>query len=150
MSAVCDVCGKQPSFGKNVSHSHRRTPRRWDPNIQRVRAVVDGSPRRVRVCTSCLKAGKVEKVPARDRTVQGVIKAYDPGTRGGVIVRDTDLAEVDLAPDALEGSVFRMLRQGQRVLFDLDEHAVMPRGCDSGPRSTWARGFTEEGEQQPT
>jgi cold shock CspA family protein len=53
--------------------------------------------------------------------MQGVIKAYDPGTREGVVVRDTDRAEIDLAANALEGSVFRMLRQGQRVVFDLDE-----------------------------
>jgi CspA family cold shock protein len=52
--------------------------------------------------------------------VQGVIKSYDPGTKMGVVVRDTDRAELDLAPDALDGSVFRMLRQGQRVVFDLD------------------------------
>jgi cold shock CspA family protein len=52
--------------------------------------------------------------------VQGVIKSYDPGTRIGVLVRDTDRAEYDLAPDALDGSVFRMLRQGQRVVFELD------------------------------
>ena len=64
MAAVCDVCGKRPSFGMRVSHSPRRTKRRWNPNIQKVRAVVDGTPRRVRVCTSCLKAGKIEK-PAR-------------------------------------------------------------------------------------
>jgi cold shock CspA family protein len=53
--------------------------------------------------------------------VQGVIKSYDPGTGDGVILTDTDFAEFDLAPGALEGSVFRMLRQGQRVIFDLDE-----------------------------
>jgi cold shock CspA family protein len=52
--------------------------------------------------------------------VQGVIKSYDPGSRDGIVMRDTDLSEVDLAPDALEGSVFRLLRQGQRVIFDLD------------------------------
>lgn len=52
--------------------------------------------------------------------MQGVIKAYDPGTKEGVVVRDTDRSEFDLAPDALVGSVFRMLRQGQRVIFDLD------------------------------
>ena len=52
--------------------------------------------------------------------MQGVIKSYDPGTEDGIVVRDTDLAEVDLAPDALDGSVFRLLRQGQRVIFDLD------------------------------
>jgi len=53
--------------------------------------------------------------------MQGVVKVYDPGTRVGVVVRDTDLSEYDLATDALEGSVFRMLRQGQRVVFDLDD-----------------------------
>ncbi len=53
--------------------------------------------------------------------MQGVVKAYDPATRLGVVVRDTDLAEVELADDALAGSVFRMLRQGQRVVFDLDD-----------------------------
>jgi len=53
--------------------------------------------------------------------MQGVIKAYDPDSRLGVLVCDTDLAEYDLATDALDGSVFRMLRQGQRVIFDLDD-----------------------------
>lgn len=53
--------------------------------------------------------------------MQGVIKSYDPGTGDGVLVTDTDLQEYDLAPGALEGSVFRMLRQGQRVVFDLDD-----------------------------
>jgi cold shock CspA family protein len=52
--------------------------------------------------------------------MQGVIKSYDPGTRLGVVVRDTDRSEYDLAADALEGSIFRMLRQGQRVVFELD------------------------------
>jgi CspA family cold shock protein len=50
-----------------------------------------------------------------------VIKSYDPDTGDGVVVRDTDLAEFDLAADAIVGSVFRTLRQGQRVVFDLDE-----------------------------
>ena len=53
--------------------------------------------------------------------MQGVIKSYDPGTGEGVIMRDTDRSEYELAVDALVGSVFRMLRQGQRVIFDLDE-----------------------------
>ena len=52
--------------------------------------------------------------------MQGVVKAYDPVTRTGTLVRDADLTEYDLGADALEGSVFRMLRQGQRVLFDVD------------------------------
>ena len=53
--------------------------------------------------------------------MQGVIKSYDPGTGEGVIVRDTDRSEYARAVDALVGSVFRMLRQGQRVIFDLDD-----------------------------
>ena len=61
MASVCDVCGTKPIFGKSLSHSHRRTNRRWNPNIQRVRAVVNGTPKRVNVCTRCLKANKVVK-----------------------------------------------------------------------------------------
>jgi CspA family cold shock protein len=56
--------------------------------------------------------------------VQGVIKAYDPSTGDGVVIAETDLQEYDLAPDALGASVFRMLRQGQRVVFDLDDHRL--------------------------
>jgi large subunit ribosomal protein L28 len=62
VAAVCDVCGKGPGFGMSVSHSHRRTHRRWNPNIQTVRARTDGGNRhRMNVCTSCLKAGKVAR-----------------------------------------------------------------------------------------
>jgi len=61
MAAVCEVCGKHPSFGMSISHSHRRTKRRWDPNIQRVRAVIGGRTKRVDVCTSCIRAGKIVK-----------------------------------------------------------------------------------------
>ena len=67
MASVCELCGKKPSFGMSLSHSHRRTKRRWNPNIQRVRAVVDGSARRLDVCTSCLRAGRVQKPPRRAR-----------------------------------------------------------------------------------
>ncbi|MEK0444218.1 MAG: cold-shock protein [Actinobacteria bacterium] len=52
--------------------------------------------------------------------MQGVVKAFNPATGDGVVVRDTDLSEYELAPSALEGSIFRMLRQGQRVNFTLD------------------------------
>jgi cold shock CspA family protein len=52
--------------------------------------------------------------------MQGVVKSYDPGTGEGVVVRDVDRSEIELADDALNGSIFRMLRQGQRVVFDLD------------------------------
>jgi len=53
--------------------------------------------------------------------MQGVVKAYDPATGIGVVMCDTDLADYDLAADALENSMFRMLRPGQRLIFDLDE-----------------------------
>ncbi len=53
--------------------------------------------------------------------MQGVIKAYDPTTGDGLVMADTDLADYELAADALEGSIFRMLRQGQRVVFELDD-----------------------------
>jgi large subunit ribosomal protein L28 len=60
MAAVCDICGKAPGFGKSVSHSHRRTSRRWNPNIQTVRAArPGGNKQRINACTSCIKAGKV-------------------------------------------------------------------------------------------
>jgi len=62
MAAVCEVCSKASSFGMSISHAHRRTKRRWSPNIQRVRALVNGTPRRVHVCTSCIKAGKIQKL----------------------------------------------------------------------------------------
>ena len=70
--------------------------------------------------------------------MQGVIKSYDPELREGVVVRDTDRAQFELAADALEGSVFRMLRQGQRVIFDLDgkEQATRLRlGSEADMRS---------------
>ena len=53
--------------------------------------------------------------------MQGTVKSYDPATKDGVLMSDVDFAEYDLSPVALEGSIFRMLRQGQRVIFDLDE-----------------------------
>ncbi len=56
--------------------------------------------------------------------MQGVVKSYDPITRDGVVMRDTDMAEFDLAPDALAGSIFRMLRPGQRVIFHLDDASL--------------------------
>jgi large subunit ribosomal protein L28 len=53
----------------NVSHSHRRTKRRWNPNIQNVRALIGGSTKRINVCTSCIRAGKVTKPPIRDASL---------------------------------------------------------------------------------
>jgi large subunit ribosomal protein L28 len=61
MASVCDICGKTPGFGNNISHSHRRTRRRWNPNIQRLRIIVNGTVKRANVCTKCLKANKVRR-----------------------------------------------------------------------------------------
>ena len=61
MSKVCHICAKGPSFGHSRSHSMVATKRRFDPNLQRVRIDDGGTPRRVYVCTRCLKAGKVTK-----------------------------------------------------------------------------------------
>jgi len=61
MSNKCHYCGKEKSTGIKLSHSHIRTKRTWKPNIQKVRAIIDGAPQRIRVCTSCLKAGKVKR-----------------------------------------------------------------------------------------
>jgi cold shock CspA family protein len=59
--------------------------------------------------------------------VQGVIRSYDPQTREGVVMRDTDREEFTLALDALDHSIFRMLRQGQRVVFDVDDSGLATR-----------------------
>jgi large subunit ribosomal protein L28 len=61
MARVCDVCGKGPRFGHRVSHAHNVTQRRWDVNLQPVRALINGAAKRIRVCTSCLRNGKVQK-----------------------------------------------------------------------------------------
>lgn len=61
MAKMCEICGKKPLYGNNVSHANNRTRRRFEPNLQKVRAKVDGKTKRVTVCTSCLQAGKVIK-----------------------------------------------------------------------------------------
>jgi len=61
MASTCEICGKGPSYGNNVSHSQRKTRRRWNPNIQSIRTVIGGTPSRKNVCTSCMKAGKVSR-----------------------------------------------------------------------------------------
>jgi len=61
VAAVCDICAKGPGFGNNRPWSRKITKRRFNPNIQRVRATVNGTPKRLNVCTGCLKAGKVSR-----------------------------------------------------------------------------------------
>ncbi|HZK21126.1 MAG TPA: 50S ribosomal protein L28 [Oscillospiraceae bacterium] len=59
--AKCSYCGKSVSFGKKVSHSNSHSSRTWKPNVKRVKAIVEGSPRRVYACTRCLRSGKVTR-----------------------------------------------------------------------------------------
>jgi len=61
MAKRCEVCGKGPMSGNNVSHAHNTTRRRFLPNLQQIRAVVDGQTRKVKVCASCLRSGKIQK-----------------------------------------------------------------------------------------
>lgn len=64
MSRVCEICGKGPITGHNVSHAHNRTKTRWLPNLQKVNAMVDGKKTKLKVCTTCLKSNKVVKAVA--------------------------------------------------------------------------------------
>lgn len=59
--ATCEICNKGVSVGIKLSHSHIRTKRTWSPNLQRVKAVINGSPKRIMVCTRCLRSGKVQR-----------------------------------------------------------------------------------------
>ena len=81
--------------------------------------------------------------------MQGVVKSYDPGTGTGTILRDTDLSEYELAVNALEGSVFRMLRQGQRVIFDTDDAGRATRLRLGSEVDMGTPGFTRDGEPIP-
>jgi large subunit ribosomal protein L28 len=61
MAKRCEICGKGPVVGRNVSHAHNVTPRRFEPNLQTVRVVVGGGVRKRRVCTRCIRSNKVTK-----------------------------------------------------------------------------------------
>ncbi|MCH7680340.1 50S ribosomal protein L28 [candidate division KSB1 bacterium] len=61
MAKRCDICGKGPLAGNNVSHAHNTTKRRWLPNLKKIKAKIDGQVKRIRVCTQCIKSGRVVK-----------------------------------------------------------------------------------------
>jgi large subunit ribosomal protein L28 len=61
MAKVCEICGKKPLVGNNVSHAHNKTKKVWQPNLQSVNAVVNGQKRKVKVCTRCIRSGAVTK-----------------------------------------------------------------------------------------
>ncbi|MCD6305012.1 MAG: 50S ribosomal protein L28 [Deltaproteobacteria bacterium] len=66
MSRVCEICGKKPVTGYNVSHAHNKTKKRWYPNLQTVRTLVNGRPVKIKACTSCIRSGRVVK-PSKGR-----------------------------------------------------------------------------------
>jgi len=61
MARVCEICGKKPRFGNQISHAHNISQRVWQPNLQTVRVVVKGARKRVRICTRCIRSGAVAK-----------------------------------------------------------------------------------------
>jgi large subunit ribosomal protein L28 len=61
MSRVCEICGKGPMVGYNVSHAHNKTKKVWYPNLQKIRVVVNGRVKRMKVCTRCIRSGRVTK-----------------------------------------------------------------------------------------
>ena len=61
MARVCDICGKKPLVGNNVSHAHNKTKKIWRPNLQEVRTVINGQKRKVKVCTRCIRSGAITK-----------------------------------------------------------------------------------------
>jgi large subunit ribosomal protein L28 len=65
MAKVCEVCGRGPLFGNRVSHAHNVSKRRWNVNLQSVHAVIKGANKRIKVCTSCIRNGRVTKAELR-------------------------------------------------------------------------------------
>jgi len=62
MAKKCDICGKSPMVGNKISHAHNVSKRRWLPNLQNVRLMINGTPRRITVCTRCIRSGALEKI----------------------------------------------------------------------------------------
>ena len=136
MASVCEVCGKKPQFGMRLSHSHRRTKRRWNPNVQKVRAIVNGTPKRAPRLHLLPQGGQGRRSP--EVLMQGVVRTYDPQTGEGVVVRDTDRSRARRSrrrarrlalPDAAPGSAGRT---------STSTATAAPPGCASAPRPTWA------------
>lgn len=71
MAKQCEICGKSTVTGRQVSHAHNVTARTWEPNLRTFKALIDGTVRRVRVCSRCLRSGRVQRPPARPRELAG-------------------------------------------------------------------------------
>ena len=64
MSKMCEICGKKPATGNNVSHAHNKTRRRWLPNLQKIRVATESGNKRMKVCTRCIRSGAIVKPAA--------------------------------------------------------------------------------------
>jgi len=69
MSKQCEICGKGTVTGRKVSHAHNVTSRTWEPNLRSMKALIDGTVRRIRICARCLRTGKVQRPPVRSRVL---------------------------------------------------------------------------------
>jgi large subunit ribosomal protein L28 len=65
MAKQCEICGKGTATGRKVSHAHNVTSRTWEPNLRSIKALIDGTVKRVRVCARCIRSGKVQRPPVR-------------------------------------------------------------------------------------
>ena len=101
--AKCDYCGKEVKFGIKVSHSHRRSNRTWKPNIMRVKAIVNGTPKTVYVCSRCLRSGKVERV-IRPIKIKEAPEAAAPEivVPDTVEIEETEVVEAEAVEEAVE------------------------------------------------
>lgn len=106
MSRKCEICGKGQVSGNNVSHSNRHTRRKWDANIQTVRANVDGTVKRVHVCTSCIRSGKVDRnlnVTKKEAPVVAEVEVAEVIAETPEVVVEAPV--VDVVADATEATV---------------------------------------------
>jgi large subunit ribosomal protein L28 len=69
MAKQCEICGKGTATGRKVSHAHNVTSRTWEPNLRSMKALIDGTVRRIRICARCLRSGKVQRPPVRSRVL---------------------------------------------------------------------------------
>jgi len=77
----CEICGKATVTGRKVSHAHNVTSRTWEPNLRSMKALIDGTVKRIRICARCLRTGKVQRPPSRARVLAELAANSAPGAR---------------------------------------------------------------------
>ena len=81
MAKKCEICGKATVTGRKVSHAHNVTSRTWEPNLRSMKALIDGTVKRIRICARCLRTGKVQRPPSRARVLAELAANSAPGAR---------------------------------------------------------------------